>query len=270
MAACGEQGDYGKQRLWGALGWGLFSAVAGSLISSAGMGAAFGGHAALAALALLPTLRLPFGPLHAKLDGQQQAPAPGAAAAAEEEEVPGIVGASSEQAKGVVRSDSALEAQALLQHDGVAGSKAGGRHAAKSAPSSCSGSTAGDPPSPQRTRRQQQQPPQQQQQQQQQPRVRFWRGVRQLLRNPEAAIFLAQAVIMGYGVGTIEGYLFLTLDEIGGQAVGGLLLPDCLRLPAFMHVGMYAGPPQSSVLQFALTSRGLLASCLPCPACRRI
>jgi hypothetical protein len=225
MAACGEQGDYGKQRLWGALGWGLFSAVAGSLISRAGMAAAFGGHAALAALALLPMLRLPFGPLHAKLDGQQQARAPkGAepAAAGAEVEVPGIVSAPSERAKGVLRFDSALEAQALLQQANAAGSKAEG-HATESAPGGGHCSTSGDPPSPQHTRREQQQPPPQQQ-----PRVRFWRGVRQLLRNPEAAIFLAQAVVMGYGVGTIEGYLFLTLDEIGERA----LLWAAASLPA--------------------------------------
>ena len=50
---------------------------------------------------------------------------------------------------------------------------------------------------------------------QQQHSVRYWAGVARLLRCPEAAVFLSMAVFMGVGVGNIEGYLFLFLDELG-------------------------------------------------------
>lgn len=63
-----QEGDYGRQRLFGAIGWGTFSAVVGIAISYRGVYATFVCHAMLSALEALPTVLLQFGPLQAKLD----------------------------------------------------------------------------------------------------------------------------------------------------------------------------------------------------------
>ena len=36
-----------------------------------------------------------------------------------------------------------------------------------------------------------------------------------VLSNPEAVTFFCIAVLMGYGMGTIDSFLFLFLDELG-------------------------------------------------------
>ncbi|GAX86214.1 hypothetical protein CEUSTIGMA_g13627.t1 [Chlamydomonas eustigma] len=40
-SSCTEEGEYGKYRLWGAIGWGVMSSVAGVLMDQYGIGAAF-------------------------------------------------------------------------------------------------------------------------------------------------------------------------------------------------------------------------------------
>lgn len=198
MAACTQQADYGKQRLWGAIGWGICSALAGAAISHAGIWAAFASHAALAAVAAVPTARLPFGPLHAKLDsqvGQLNGGADSGAVGGIEAVAGGAGGPTDGSSKGagVERFDSAAEAQALL-----AGSKGGARSGA--------GTRGGSSVQPGALGAVERRQP---------PQVRYWAGVAQLLSNPEAAIFFAQALLMGFGVGNIEGFLFLYLDQLG-------------------------------------------------------
>lgn len=200
MAACAQQADYGKQRLWGAIGWGSMAAVAGTTIAHAGLWAAFAEHAALATLVFWPTLKLPFGPLHAKLAERSGHPHSDASGSSEpqlakQQAATAAVAAGGQDGpafEGVHRFDSALEAQSLL-HSG---------DSSKLKPPDDRGGGGGgtEPPL---------------EQQQPQPRVRFWAGVCQLLGRPEAAIFLAQALVMGFGVGNIEGFLFLYLDELG-------------------------------------------------------
>lgn len=195
MAACTEQGGYGRQRLFGALGWGVFSAVAGSAISHAGIHAAFACHALLALAALPPTLALPFGPLHSKLEGQagggREGPAAGGGAPPGDAADPAAGGK-----RPVERTDSALEAGSLLR-DSAAGEQqpAAWPAAADERPEAGRQAAKGHA--------------------QQQHSVRYWAGVARLLRCPEAAVFLSMAVFMGVGVGNIEGYLFLFLDELG-------------------------------------------------------
>lgn len=53
VSACSMEGQYGKLRKWGAVGWGAMSAVAGAVMGLWGMTAAFGLHILLA----LPCLR---------------------------------------------------------------------------------------------------------------------------------------------------------------------------------------------------------------------
>jgi hypothetical protein len=64
-AAAGE--EYGRQRLWGAVGWGGFSLLSGAAISAVGGGFAFALAAAGFLVAAVPTALVPWGPLHAKL-----------------------------------------------------------------------------------------------------------------------------------------------------------------------------------------------------------
>lgn len=197
MAACGEQGEYGKQRLFGALGWGVFSAVAGSAIAHKGIYAAFACHVLLALAALAPTVALPFGPLHSKLEnqcgGSEERSHDGEAGRGS---TPPVCKAGSKRA--VERFDSALEARSLLP-DSAADKQ---QHSAwPAADEEAPGDGCAAAPG-------------------RQPGVRYWAGVARLLRCPEAAIFLSMAVFMGMGVGNIEGYLFLFLDELGEHACG--------------------------------------------------
>jgi hypothetical protein len=58
---------YGRQRLWGAVGWGGFSLLSGAAISAFGGASAFALAAAGFLVAAVPTALVPWGPLHAKL-----------------------------------------------------------------------------------------------------------------------------------------------------------------------------------------------------------
>lgn len=191
MAACAQQADYGKQRLWGAIGWGICSALAGAAISHTGIWAAFAGHAVLAVVAAVPTARLPFGPLHAKLDrqaGRHDNSESGSSGGAADG------GAASESAEGgksaVARFDSATEAQALLSHRKLSAS-------AKPEAAACRGGGSGGSSEAEQRDAAGQLP------RASQPTVRFWAGVAQLLSNPEASIFFVQALTMGFGVGAL-------------------------------------------------------------------
>ncbi len=60
LALLGQQRDqYGKQRVWGAIGWGMAGPAVGALISQGGLGWSFAGYAMLVLLALLAAWRLP-------------------------------------------------------------------------------------------------------------------------------------------------------------------------------------------------------------------
>jgi len=274
MAACEEQGGhYGRQRLFGAIGWGVCSALAGAAIQHAGILAGFTCHAALMVVALGPTLRLPFGPLHAKLAARQvqqhgQHGKVGEQHGDWDSSKGGSAGSHSAAAgegeewaepREVQRFDSPLEARSLLAYRHVGGEGQGPKAAAAAVPAGAAGlaseqhsawaskgsggsEAAAAPRQPEEMSRHHQQQGQAevlaqleqgpgqhaQQQGQPQPEVHFWAGVAQLLRNPEASIFLAMAVTMGFGVGNIEGYLFLYLDQLGELAcLGGVSLRMC-------------------------------------------
>ena len=54
-----QEGEYGKARLWGAVGWGLFSPLSGVITSKLGSAASFDANLIGGVLALLPTVLLP-------------------------------------------------------------------------------------------------------------------------------------------------------------------------------------------------------------------
>jgi hypothetical protein len=71
-----------------------------------------------------------------------------------------------------------------------------------------------------------------------QPSVHYWDGMRRLLLNPHALVFYGMVLVMGFGAGTIEGYLFLYLDSLGEHTAAAphivsfvFLLPPFLQLP---------------------------------------
>ena len=47
-----------------------------------------------------------------------------------------------------------------------------------------------------------------------------------ILRCPQVAIFLVMAVLFGFGMGTIDGFVFLYLKQLGERHM--LQLPCCL------------------------------------------
>jgi len=62
-----RRAEYGKQRLWGAVGWGIAAPVAGQLIDRAGLGWAFYGYLALMFGGMIASTRLPVS--HAGIGG---------------------------------------------------------------------------------------------------------------------------------------------------------------------------------------------------------
>jgi hypothetical protein len=179
--------SYGRQRLWGAVGWGAFSFVSGTAISRFGSDAAFLLHAVLALATLAPTCALPFGPLGARLDKGTHRTEVAAVKVSTDD-----VGSSFEGNNDNDNDDD----DGLFVLAGAerrnGGSRLHGEPAGK-------GGSMGN--------------------------VDFWHGVGRLLRNPAVPPFLATATVLGFGMGVIENYLFLYLDHLGGsEALMGLSL----------------------------------------------
>ena len=262
LAACAAEGEYGRQRLWGAVGWvrwewrhcgqaapgshrggmgckwlhlgsqhepagrclqGIFAFVTGETITHLGsIAAAFALHGLLGLAALVPTALLPLGPLHAKLDAQAHqgsddgdgSDAAAVAVAGQQQQQH----KQRQQAKRAARSDSVGEEGTLaivasqasvpeaLQVESGAGEAAledvpllpkGQRPALASA--AAAGDSSHDSQVAEAGGS----------------GVRFWSGMRALLARHEARVFFCQALLIGVGVGHIEGFLFLYIDDLG-------------------------------------------------------
>jgi hypothetical protein len=189
-------------------------------------------------IAVVPTALLPFGPLHAKLDGVQsahgsddggrlasEAAAPGGEGAAGCREGVGLLvlhadGSSAPSHKRVVPHDLV----GGLARDGAMLGKAGdngrhrsphewGEHGTQPPPNHPpTAALAGSPdatglagPAP--------------------AKVHYWRGLAQLFSDLDVCVFFAQCIFLGFGVGNIENFLFLYLDELGAsETLMGLTL----------------------------------------------
>lgn len=173
-AAAARGGDYGATRLFGAVGWGLFSPVGGWIIARAGVGAAFDANAAGWAMGLALAVALPMAALgrggraSGDVGDRSAAPAPPLSPLADAP----LVGAPE-----LVSFD----------HHAVAASDAAAADAAATAPLLPSGDR-GPPPS-------------------------TAAALRAALATPDAALFLATAANFGAAMGAIDTWLFVYLDE---------------------------------------------------------
>ncbi|KAK9815868.1 hypothetical protein WJX72_010994 [[Myrmecia] bisecta] len=198
MAACEQEGDYGKSRVWGAIGWGSFSALSGVFVTRYGIYAAFVANLIGAAIAFIPTCFIPVQALHRKQDMQRAA-----AAAAQAGSAAGVAG----------RKDYIPPLAALDEAD-PEGSNAS-EELIGVALDPQPGTGAGE-------------------------RIGAWRGVGLVLSNPEALVFFVMSMLMGFGMGNIDGYLFLFLKDLGGsEALMGLTITfACIaEIPVFQCTG---------------------------------
>ncbi|GLC51186.1 hypothetical protein PLESTB_000475200 [Pleodorina starrii] len=274
MRICHKESDYGKFRLWGAVGWGGFSTPAGWLISHLGIRWAFYTQAILAAPSLFHGAHL-FRPLpetgsetHHHHHHRTAAGGGGCAAAADRQRQrragaggarpPGLGSAADEAGRGhdghgyesssgseCDDGDRDLEAEPLLPvhavaqeqterlshrstsaaaaaavavgaHPEDAGGAARGSRAAPAAAAGGEGRAAGAGA----VGEEEEQGP---------GGGSFWRRLWGLLRRWDVLLFFLVALVMGYGFGTIDSFLFLYLEEMGasGTLMGLTLTVRC-------------------------------------------
>lgn len=211
MAACSKEGEYARQRLYGAIGWGCFSFIAGYAVQHFGNNAAFAMSAVLATATLGPTLVLPWGPLHAKLRHQH----------ADEEALEtngGFAHATGKAGTTVhvgYEEDVYLRAAAdVVSHpgleEGTVRNRSPSRSPSKRPISAQSADCDGSDASIRRP----------------EPNIRFFDSVATLASNPDALVFFGMVTVMGTAVGTIECILFLYLEDLGREPS-----PDDLPAP---------------------------------------
>ena len=199
MAACPKEGEYGKQRLYGAVGWGVFSLIAGVMMQNFGTASGFWLFGGLAVMTLVPTAMLPWGPLHEKLHKQQTI--------------------QNHHHHHREDDDEEDDENLLIQRNHNGGGNSG---------SSSSSSVVVDDQLPENKHK-----PHTQQ-------GNFISKIIQLSASPEARLFFTTATFMGYAVGTIESFLFLFLEDLGGSEtlMGLTLTMTCIAETAVFH---YAG-----------------------------
>lgn len=167
----GEKEGYARQRLYGAVGWGLTSPIAGYVLQTTGSKSLFICHAMMCIVTLIPTYFLPMGPLHARLD---------------EAHLHVDTPQSNKSSHGIGFNTTAVDD---IDID-IATYK-------------------GDVYVERRSKQ----------------NARFWTNLQALVHNKDILIFLSRAVVLGYGVGHIENFLFLALENQGAsETLMGLTL----------------------------------------------
>ncbi|PNH05854.1 Major facilitator superfamily domain-containing protein 6 [Tetrabaena socialis] len=259
MRLCKKDTEYGKFRLWGAVGWGAFSTVAGWLISHLGIRWAFYSHALLSVPCLFLGARLYDVPTAAE-PGALAGAAPGASQLEPQGPRRGRSRSSSSSGSEAGDLDPLLavkKSDTLDQFD-VKQRAAGGPGAYPA------GATAGS----------------------------VEHGVREpgsvaeagvvggkrpwsedlllLLRRPKVVLFIWTALTMGYGFGTIDSFLFLYLEQLGasGTLMGLTLTITCAaEVPAFQLqdrlLDRYGVTRVLDLVQAVYVLRMALYACLP-------
>ena len=215
IAACPKEGEYGRQRLWGAVGWGTMSFVSGASQKVFGSWVAFVLTGLLSLGTLFPGLKLPWAPLHAKLEGQHHHHAVhnNHNIDSEEEENVNLLGKmkqtntlqelEEEELNGrSTKIDGSYDnnnTEVVLQFESD-----DLEHATPALPHKHPRS----PSSPTTIAQ-----------------VDFGTKLLALGTSPEALLFFILVTILGIAVGTIESFLFLYLEDLGGsETLMGLTL----------------------------------------------
>jgi len=166
----GEKEGYARQRLYGAVGWGLTGPIAGYVLQTTGSKSLFICHAIMCILTLIPTYFLPMGPLHARLD---------------EAHLHVDTPQSNNSNNGFNTTVGDIGTHTTNKGDVFVVEH---QHHSKQ-------------------------------------NARFWANLDALLHNKDILIFLSRAVVLGYGVGHIENFLFLALKSQGAsETLMGLTL----------------------------------------------
>jgi MFS family permease len=220
IAACasstntnGESEAYGRQRLYGAIGWGTFSLISGSAQTAfhGSSTVAFILFGVLAVATVVPTLKIPWEPLHAKLQEEHLHSEDDAEDGQGKEREERENGGSGSGERNSIDGTSYAQRQGGLVNRSRETSPL--RHAFDG------GRTTS---SPYKTQKQQKSPPPPP------PKIKnknFSQKLGLLLSSPEALLFFATVTVMGYAVGTIESFLFLFLEDLGGsETLMGLTL----------------------------------------------
>ncbi|KAG2450232.1 hypothetical protein HYH02_000329 [Chlamydomonas schloesseri] len=221
---CAKGSDYGKFRLWGAVGWGAFSTPAGWIITRLGIQWAFYTNTLMS----LPCVY--FG---ARLHSMRP---PAAAAAAAAGQQPVAARAAGAKGSGMAQARDEVEAQEMVpllqaaqqpatggasgQDGGPPGhppgvvATGGGKHDQALAPAAVDAKVAAVTA----------------------PAVGYWARLWRLVRQPEVAVFLLTAAANGYGWGTIDCFLYMYLKQLGASEalVGVAVTITCAaEVPAF-------------------------------------
>jgi hypothetical protein len=221
-----ESEAYGRQRLFGAIGWGAFSFISGTAQTwfRGSSTAAFVLYGILAVATLLPTLRIPWGPLHAKLEEKHHGHPPplhfaGSDNHREEEEV-------EEETRSALNSNNTNQLPSRQGDLSVVMNRSRETSPLRHAFDGIHNSTTTNgtngintlPLSPLSHHRQQNE----------EVAIKnknFCQKLSLLFSSPEALLFFCTVTVMGYAVGTIESFLFLFLEDLGGtESLMGLTL----------------------------------------------
>eukprot|EP00899_Mesostigma_viride_P027928 jgi/Mesvir1/831/Mv17412-RA.1 len=192
-----NKGDYGKQRLWGAVGWGTTSVMIGELIDRVGLWAIFPCQVAVASSCLLVIARFPPWSIKRQPPPQPHLPSP--------------------PHHDIEEAEHAFP-QEHNEH---------GRHQEHNESEKDEGEHGSHEEGAQTTTTSE-------------GMVQGLRAVLDLLREPHTMAFLLTAAVMGAAMGTIENYLFLYLEEMGGSKLlmGLTLTVTCAaEIPAMFFSG---------------------------------
>ena len=189
LAACTGEDGYARQRMYGAIGWGTFSLLSGYSMDILGLSSAFLLYGVLSLGALIPSMRIPWDRLEekVKMKSAGEVEMPDMSMVVDRGDrlvvVDGNRSVVEDGDRSVVEDGDRLvvDGNAIMIEDDGEGIDTLSKSNSKN--------------------------------------KAFLDKVRTLLQNPDACVFFAMTLIMGTAVGTIEGFLFLFLEDLGGSSL---------------------------------------------------